>query len=120
MRLKKVSYYLGHLQSPETLNLFVSCGVTRVPTYVASGKYVSPTCSQPGSRKRSCDDDSIAYNSLMTPKDYSRRFSELAIAQDVLAANQLEKIYQLCRKQQSQSLTHGGSEERLSPQVQNS
>ena len=82
---------------------------------------MSPTCSQPGSRKRSCDDDSIAYNSLMTPLDYSRRFSELTCtAQDVLAANQLEKIYQRCRKQSHvPTAAAGGSveEERLSPQV---
>ena len=76
--------------------------VSQVPTYVTTGaaaaaaKGSGPRARQ-GGRKTSFDDHQVTYDSLMTPADYSRRFSEMVHSQDVLLQNHLEKIYQKFR-----------------------
>ena len=86
--------------------------VSQVPTYVTTGaaaKGSGPRARQ-GGRKTSFDDHQVSYDSLMTPADYSRRFSEMVHSQDVLLQNHLEKIYQKFRSSR-------GSSEDLEPEV---
>ena len=72
--------------------------VSQVPTFVTRG---SSRGAQ--SRKTSFDDHQVSYDSLMTPADYSRRFSEMVHSQDVLLQNHLEKIYQKFRSSRGSS-----------------
>ncbi len=74
--------------------------VSHVPRYLANARFVAAQ-SRPlvnGNKRRSLDDNAVNYNSLMTPSDYNRRFSEMVNAQDALAAKRLEKIYQRARR----------------------
>ena len=71
--------------------------VSQVPTFVTTAARGAPTGRTAKSRKTSFDDHQVSYDSLMTPADYSRRFSEMVHSQDVLLQNHLEKIYQKFR-----------------------
>ena len=69
--------------------------VSAVPTFMTHG---TQGTMKSHSRKASFDDHQVSYDSLMTPADYSRRFSEMVHhSQDVLLQNHLEKIYQKFR-----------------------
>ena len=74
------------------------------PTFMAGAKFVSPITPLP----TSLDDEDVAYNSLMTRNDFNRRFSEAVNAEDVIAANRLQKVYQQYRKQ-----AHANSDETM-------
>ena len=85
--------------------------VGKIPSYLANAKFVSPPTSGINSSWRSsCDDEGVNYDSLMSRSDISKRFSEMVNAQDVIAVNRLEKIYQQYRKQ-----AHAASDETMAP-----
>lgn len=86
--------------------------VNKIPSFYANAQFVSqrtggrngviPSGPLDGGQRAKCssfDDEYIQYNSLMSPSDYKRRFSEMVNAQDVIAANRLEKVYQQYRRQ---------------------
>lgn len=82
--------------------------VNQVPSYLARSGTFAP---QMNTRKQSLDDQQVSYDSLMTPADYTRRFSEMVNSQDVLVQNRLEKMYQKCRSQNSETM----SDEMIAP-----
>ncbi|XP_059080363.1 uncharacterized protein LOC131878409 isoform X1 [Tigriopus californicus] len=86
--------------------------VNKIPSFYANAQFVSqrpggrnatiPSGPLEGGQNAKCssfDDEYIQYNSLMSSSDYKRRFSEMLNAQDVIAANRLEKVYQQYRRQ---------------------
>lgn len=82
--------------------------VSQVPQFLASGQFVTPLITSNKKKRSSLDDENILYNSLMTPADYSRRYSEMVGAEEVIAANRLQKMYQQYRKQ-----AHANSDETM-------
>lgn len=79
-----------------------------VPTYMAKSN-TSPGGARSSNTGRSFDDGHVSYDSLMSPADYARRFSEMVGAQDAMAFKHLEKLYQECRGK----TIDGSSQDRL-------